>query len=750
MYMLAFMKKIVFILFLFLSCLTKSNAEIIKSFLVLGNDRITSETIEIFSKVKIGDNINSEDLNEVIKNIYSSNFFNNVNVKFENNVLQIEVEENYLVQKVNINGVKNKKLKEAILEQIKITEKSSYIENIVEKDLDKISNFLKISGYYFSTVKFNTTLNQNKTIDLNYDIFLGKKALVSKINFTGDKIFKKKTLSQVIITEESKFWKFLTKKKFLNENQINLDKRLLKTFFLNEGYRDVEISGSSASIIDQNNFKLTYNINAGKIYYFNNLDLIIPDDYDLKFFDNIRLILDEMKDKTYSLNKINNLLDELDNIAITKQFEFINASFKEKIVEGNKIDITFRITESQKLYVNRINIYGNDITNEKAIRDMLVVDEGDPLNEILNNKSLDNIRSSGLFSDVKMNIIDIEDDFKKNINFTIEEQPTGEISAGAGYGTSGQTISFGIRENNFSGNATKLDTSLSISDSSIIGGFDVTIPNYNYTDKSLKVKISRSDNDFFDTAGYKNTKSNFTFGTGFEFKQDLFFNPLLIFELEDLETDSTASSSLKKQDGSYRNIEFDYNLFYDKRNRSFRTTDGFYSSFSQTLPFVSNNYSLYNSYDLKFYKKISDKMIGSMSYHMSAINSLEGNDVRVSERLRLSSKKLRGFKKGKVGPKDNQDFIGGNYASAFTLSTTLPNFLPDLDTVDFNLFFDAANLWGVDYNDDLDSNKIRSSTGLSIGWLTPVGPLNFVIAQPITKSSTDIEESFRFDIGTTF
>ena len=238
------------------------------------------------------------------------------------------------------------------------------------------------------------------------------------------------------------------------------------------------------------------------------------------------------------------------------------------------------------------------------------------------------------------------------------------------------------------------------------------IPNYNYTDKSLNINVSREDNDFFDTAGYKNTVNNFTIGTGFEFKQDLFFNPLAIVEFEDLSTNSNASDSLKKQDGNYSNLKLDYNFLYDKRNQSFRPSDGFYSRFNQIIPLISNDYSLKNIYDFKNYHKLSENMIGSFSFHAQTVNSLEGSDVRVSERINLSSRKLRGFKSGKIGPKDNNDFIGGNYAAAASLTTSLPDFLPNLQSIDFNLFIDAANLWGVDYNSDLDNSKIRSSTGI--------------------------------------
>ena len=122
----------------------------------------------------------------------------------------------------------------------------------------------------------------------------------------------------------------------------------------------------------------------------------------------------------------------------------------------------------------------------------------------------------------------------------------------------------------------------------------------------------------------------------------------------------------------------------------------------------------------------------------------------MSERLYIPGKRLRGFESGKVGPKDWSDFIGGNYASSINATTTIPMILENVQSVDIVLFADAANIWGVDYNSSLDKAGIRSSVGIGIDWLTPVGPLTFSFAQPITKESTDIEETFRFNIGTSF
>ena len=743
------MSKYFLIFFIFFIKITFVNAEIVKSISVNGNERIADKTVIVFSKINIGDDLMISDLNEIIKNLYQTDFFKDVSVNLENNILKIFIIENNLVQSVKIQGVKNKKLIQTLFDQLILTEKKSFIEEKSIQDSQKLSNFLKLSGYYFSNVDLEVQKNENNTVDLIYNITLNKKAVIKKINFSGNKIFKSRLLSSVIVTEENKFWKFLSKKKYLNEKQIQLDQRLLKNFYLNEGYFNVKISQTSANINQENKFELTYNINAGKKFFFNDLNLTLPVDYDPKNFEFIQLLLNDMKDKPYSLNRINDLLNEIDNIAVTKQYEFINASFTENILD-NKINIEFLINESQKLYVDRINIIGNDITNETAIRNLLIVDEGDPLNEILNNKSKNNIKSSGLFSNVDFEILDTNDEFKKDIEITVTEKPTGEISAGAGYGSSGQSYSFNIRENNFSGNATKLNTNLTIAPKSLKGGLNIIIPNYNYSDKSLKLNLSRATNDNLSLSGFENTITNFTIGTGFEYKQDLFFTPLIVFETEDLTTDSTASTALKKQDGNYNTIEVDYNFFYDKRDRSFRPSDGYYSRFNQILPLLSNDYSLTNVYDFKTYHKLTENTVSNFSFHIAAINSLDGGNVRVSDRKYLSTRKLRGFEPGKVGPKDNLDFIGGNYASSASLSTTLPNLLSELESVDFNIFLDAGNIWGVDYDSSLDNSKIRSSTGLSIDWLTPIGPLNFVFAQPITKASTDVEQTFRFDIGTTF
>ena len=192
-------------------------------------------------------------------------------------------------------------------------------------------------------------------------------------------------------------------------------------------------------------------------------------------------------------------------------------------------------------------------------------------------------------------------------------------------------------------------------------------------------------------------------------------------------------------------------LDYDRRNQKYQTTEGFRSRFSQSIPIVSDTYGLINGYEFNFYQELMDEMISSFSFYAKTVNSITGENIRISERLYMPSRKLRGFQRGKVGPVDSNDYVGGNYVSSVNFAATLPNVMPNWQNADFSVFLDAGNVWGVDYSSSVnDTNKLRSSTGVALDWHTPVGPLSFSYTQVLSKADTDKTESFRFNLGTTF
>jgi len=739
-------KSILILLFITIS----AYSEIIKEIKVNGNKRVSSETIKIFSEIKINNDLNINQLNDVLKKLYSTNFFSNVEINLKKNILYISVVENPVIQTLSFEGVKNKRIIKLLKEQIEMREKSSFIENRVKNDEEKIINILRTNGYYFSKVTPKLKKNTNNTVDLIFEIELGDKAYIKKITFIGDKKIKENKLKKIIVSEEAKFWKFVSSSKFLDLNRIKLDEKLLYNFYKNKGYYNVSVESSSAKVIDESNFELIFNINAGKKYYFGQIDLIIPEEYSPESFKKIIDVHDKLEGKIYSLDKIKKILNRIDEIALTKEFEFINAKYKENIIDNN-INLTIKLEESKKFYIERINVFGNYITEENVIRNSLLVDEGDAYNEILVNKSINEIKSKRLFKFVEKSIDVGSSNELKIININVEEQPTGEIFAGAGTGTSGSSLSFGIKENNYLGKGIKVDATASISDSALEGALTINNPNYKNSDKSLRTSFEATKIDEMSRFGYKSTKTGFSIGTLFEQYENIYFSPSISNYLETLKTSSAASEAKKKQKGDYFDSNFNYGLSLNKLNQNFQPSSGFKSTFFQSLPIYSDDYSIENKYDFVKYYSPNENAILSFRFLAQSINSLAGEDVRISKRIYLPSKRLKGFQFGKIGPKDGQDFIGGNYATAINIATTLPGIFKDLETIDFSFFVDAGNVWGVDYNDTIDDNsKIRTSSGVAVDWLTPIGPLSFSFAKPITKADSDKTETFRFDIGTTF
>ena len=746
------MKIIIFIsVLVFFNFFNQLKADIINNIIVNNNERISLGTIKTYGKIEIGKDYSEDDLNQILKNLYETKFFKNISLKIDNQVLIIDLIENKLVQTIIIEGIKSSTIKNTILESLIIKEKAPFNESDISKDLSNIKRSLTSEGYYLSNIDSNIIENNNNTVNIVFNIDIGDKSKISIIEFTGDKIFKTKTLKNIITSEENKFWKFISKNKYLNEQKLLLDERLLKKFYLDNGYYDVKVNTSTATILDDNSFKLVFNINAGNLYTVNKTKLEIPIDYNLSNFNEVQKLLNELEGTLYSFSKISKIVKEIDKISLSREYDFINATILEDKLDNNKININFKVTESEKLYVERVNIFGNNITEESVIRSNLEVDEGDPFNELLHAKGLNNIKALNIFKTVNSETVEGSSPSSKIINIEVVEKPTGEISLGAGVGSDGGTVGFSVSENNFLGKGVKLSTSLRISEDTIRGNFSVNNPNFNYSGRSLITNIERVTIDKLSDSGYESSKTGFSLGTSFEKNENLFFSPGVSTYYEKISTNSSASASLKKQEGSYFENKFSYTLDYDLRNQKFRTTDGIRSIFNQSVPLISDDFALSNSYEFKKWHELENSMVVDINFYGKAINSLTDEDVRVSNRLGLSSSRMRGFESGKIGPRDGNDYVGGNYAAAINLSTTLPMLLESFENIDMKYFIDAGNVWGVDYSDTVDeSNSIRSSTGLTVNWFTPIGPMNFAFIQNISKASTDKTESFQFNIGTSF
>ena len=746
------MKRIISTLAFLIICFFNSlaNSVEIQKIVISGNERITDETIRMFADVKTGKDIIDTDLNQILKNLYNTNFFKDVSVKIVDDTLNIKVTEAPIINKIEIKGVKAKKNLKLIEQNLIMKSRSSFNEFLLSKENTSIRFKLREEGYYFAEIDTLVETIENNQVNIIHNINLGQKAKIRKISFIGNKIFKDNKLKSLILSEEYKFWKFISGRKFLKEDLINIDQRLLKNYYLNKGYYNVDINTSFAKIVGEDEFELIFNINSNEKIYFGKLDLLYPGDFKDEHFHNLRTLLKELEGQPYSINSVDKILDKIDFISLNEEYLSVNAFIKENL-DLDKLNINFIIEETEKYYVERINIYGNNITRENVIRNQLEVDEGDLYNEILKNKSINNIKSLNFFKNVKSEVIEGETNNSKIININLEEKPTGEITAGAGFGTDGGTLAAGIKENNYLGKGLAVQANATITEESFRGLFSVTNPNYKNTNKSLFASMQATEIDQMTNFGYKTNKAGFELGTDFEYLDDLRFGLSTSSYFEKIEANSTASASKKKLAGNYWDTFLSLNLDYDKRNQKFRPSDGFRSFYKIDIPVVSDNNTLTNTYDYKIFSELYENNVTSLNFFLKSANSITGDDVKLTERLTIPSSKLRGFESGKVGPKDGEDFIGGNYITSINVNSTVPQIFQNIQNLDAAIFMDIANVWGVDYNSSLnDSNKIRSSIGIGIDWFSVIGPMSFTFSESLSKESTDITETFRFNIGTTF
>ena len=742
-------KLILIPLCIFILSVNNLKAETVNQIIVEGNDRVSPETVIMFSGVSVNDDLSENNLNQVLKQLYGSNFFELVSVKIENNILRIKVKEYPIIQNVIYEGIKSDDMLEKIKNEVNLKSRSSFNEIILTKDKESIASKLKNLGYYFAEIDTSVEELSGDKVNLVYNISIGKKAKIKKISFIGNKIYKDKKLKSIILSEEYKFWKFLSGKKFLNETMIEYDKRLLKNFYLNKGYFNVVINSSFAKMINDQEFELVYNIDANPKLYFGKLKLNLPTDFSQSNYESLDKFFNKLENEPYSLYRVENILEKIENITVNEQYESIKATVEETIIE-NKININFNIEETERMFIERINIFGNNVTKESVIRNQIEIDEGDPFNTILYTKSLNNIKSLNFFENVEGVVLDGNKFNSKIINISVIEKATGEIFAGVGTGTSGSNLSFGIKENNYLGSGVLVDTNLSLSETRIKGKLFISNPNYKNSDKSLNLNLESSVDDRLSTSGYKSNVTGFSLGTNFEYLDDFRFGLSTKNLIEKITVDSKASAKQKKQAGNYFDnfLAMDFN--YDKRNQKFQTTSGFFSNYSVELPIVSDTNTLMNTYNYKIFKELYDENVSTISILLKSSNSITGDNVKLSERLYIPARRLRGFEAGKVGPKDGSDYIGGNYISTINATSTIPKILENIQSVDIVMFADVGNVWGVDYNSSLETDEIRSSVGVGLDWLTAVGPLTFSLAHPITKAESDVTETFRFNLGTSF
>ena len=740
-----------YLIIIYFIFVTSSFSEI-KKVTIVGNSRVNSNTIESLVDKQIS-NIDSIYINNLTKKIYDTDFFSDVKIVYNQDTLTITVSENPIVNFFYLNGVKDSDL-DQINKIVTLKENSIFSNSKLKKDVELVKEFLNSSGYYRATILPEVIKIDNNQVNLIINIDKKEISKIKNIYFIGNKFFSNSQLLDVITSTEDGWWKLFSSSP-LSEQRIEYDKQLLKDFYKSKGFYDVQIESVFANVEKNDNFSLTFSINSGKKYKFGNIEVkTVNLSYNEKDIFEIKNISNKLlKNEFYSPIIISKLNKQTTNYLESNRYDNFDINIQElKRNNDEIIDIEIQLNNVKKILISKINIQGNSITEEKVIRDNLLLAEGDYLNSSKVKKSIDNIKSKQLFSRVEYKIEDLDKKDFKNFNLFVKEQPTGSISAGVGYGSNGGLFEASINEKNFLGQGINLNFTGRLSTEVVRGEFSYLNPNFIDSNKELSAS-AYSEVDDYQNSGYQNTRTGAKLATKYEIYENIFFRPNVGIQHDKLEASSSASSLLKTRQGNFLTTSLGYNFSVDKRDSRFNPTSGSLFYFDQNISTLFSDIpTVQTGIGSTFYQELlSDKFIGSAKIKLANVFAFDNKDVKLSDRLFSSQNDLRGFEIRGVGPVDNGDHVGGNNLATLSLKSTFPNPIPESLRANSFIFFDVGNVWGADYSDLISgSSKVRSSTGIALDLMSPVGPLSFSYSIPLSKASTDKEQRFLFNIGSSF
>ena len=743
--------KITFI-YLFLSFSAFANeVNDIKEINIDGLQRINYDTVLSYGEVNIDIDYTESLSNNIIKKLYDTQLFSDISVNYIDNILTINVKENPTINLVLFEGNKTKK-DEDLIAEIKLKERSVFSRNRVKEDVKRILELYQRSGRLSAQVDPSVELLDNNRVNLIFKIDEAKVLSVSKITIIGNKVFTDKEIKKVMTTKSKSLLKFWSKGGQYDPDRIEYDKQLISDFYNKNGYVNFLFTSSIAQLVDTSNkFEIILSVSEGERFSFGKIKVITQLDKLNK--DVLKAALEPNSGNIYNSEVIKESIEYIKNSASSYGYTFIEINPEMIVNDDSKtVDVTFDINEGPKVYVNRINIEGNTRTIDKVIRREFTFSEGDAYNKFSVNYSKDKIKALNYFESVELNEERVESLDRIDLNLNIVEKNTGSATLGAGYGsTNGSTLTAGITESNFLGKGQKVKLSASLASTQSLYDISITEPYFNNKDLSVRADLYSK---FDDPTNVKYETETVGLGLSFGFplsnSNRITTKYSLLTSKTKADTDATSYEQLLS--GTNTVSILGYVLSLDKRNSPYKPTNGSIFTIEQNIAGIggTSNY-VENKVTYKVYKKLSDLFTGAIKSELGAINGYGGKYAPVDSQFNIGGKNLRGFKYGKIGPQLNSSYTGGNY---YYVITTETNFDLPIDEFDISssLFLDVGSVWGLDerYGSIDDSHKIRASIGLNLNWDSAIGPINFILAEPVMSENNDTTDKFSFDIGYNF
>ncbi len=748
------MKKFIisFLFCLLLNTNLYANENIIKAISIDGMQRIDEETVISYANISKGAIYSEEIGNNVLKSLFETNLFSNIQISFEENILNIKIKENPTINLVKFIG--NSKINdEDLVIEILLKERSVYSRSKVKKDIERMLSLYQRAGRLSTEINPKLEMLDNNRVNLTYEITESDIAKVSNIIILGNSVFSTNKIKSIMKTKEKTLLRFLSSSDNYDPDKLEYDKQLITQFYNNNGYPEFKFTSSIAQLkSNTNNFEIILSINEGDKFNFGELEV----ESKLKKIDPefVKTILPIKKGNVFDGSLLRESVEQLKEIAQSEGYSFIEIDTN--LLDGseaNTVDVRLIINEGPRVYVNNINISGNTRTVDKVIRREVTLTEGDAYNKYSINYSKDSIRTLNFFNEVEINEIRTDFPDKINLEINVEEKNTGEVSLGAGYSSANAaSLNLGLRENNFLGKGQKIKFDTTFSNTKTLYDISLTEPYFNNKPLSLTTNIY---SDFTDpkNVNYETEDLGLGLSSSFPLSKDRYLEIRYSLFTSKIKANSNATAYENALAGTDTVSSLGYSLSFDRRNSRYKPSNGFNIKISQDLAGLGgDSYYYKNSIEFNYYKRLSKRLIGAYKLLGGNINGYNDKFSPLSSNFQLGGKKLRGFKSGKIGPKLGNSYTGGQY---FYLTSLETNIDLNIDAFDITTtaFIDIGSIWGLEnpaYGMIDDKHEARASIGVNLNWDSAIGPINIIYANIIESNKNDTTDNLYFDIGYNF
>lgn len=785
---------------------------VVRAIAIEGNQRLEPETVRSYMNLSVGDSYDQDVLDQALKQLFSTEFFADVQIRDNNGIITVVVRENPIINRIVFEG--NKSLKDDKLRpEVKLAPRQIFTRSKVRADVARILELARRSGRFAASVNPKAIQLPQNRIDLVFEINEGPKSKVRQINVVGNEKFSDGELRGELATRQSRWWRFLTSNDTYDPDRTAYDREKLRQFYLTEGYADFRVASVGSELApNRRDFIQTYLVEEGPRYKFGKID-VESRIRDLQP-EMLRAIINIKEGSWYNAKQIENTIETLTETA--GLFGYAFAEIRPQINRNKEdltMDVTFVVNEAPRVYVERIDVNGNVRTLDKVVRREFRLAEGDPFNSFKVRRSRDRIQSLGFFQEK------LEIDQKPGstpdrvvLEVNVEEKSTGELQIGAGFSSLERFIAdVSVTERNLMGKGQEARVSFTLS--SYRNELELSFTEPYFMDKNLAAGIDlyrRDLNSFrYNSVGsndrqttYEEVTTGFRLRSGFPITE--FWSLGLRYGLSQAEVSLdrgvyftngqcnlfTAGTYLCDLVGpagkSNRTTSaLGYTLVFDNRDNGIRPSRGQRFTFSQDVAGVGGGVNYVNSrvdYD-RYFNLFNSGWILRSGIEGGWVFGWGGEDVRINDRFFLGGPRIRGFAIRGIGPRSIRtctaagveaktcmsdglsydDPLGGEmyYLGSMEIEMPLGAGAREMG-LRTSAYVDVGSLWKVGRNPSFgtttgveerllgDSAKPRVSVGVGVMWNSPFGPFRIDLAKALVKEEGDDTEVFQFNIGTQF